>query len=252
MALKAKFCWLPSKGMGQPPTLSFRIECNNWLGGETFNLELRCAADHSLWLYKNLKLSRGQALNVDEDTWGWAWGLGDSVTIKDNTDRVIGEWEVKWENAQRCTSCGDTHRCHHCGGKGTVPSKVQPQYHPSLSLSTFGSPRSYQVPCRYCCGTGICMDCYLPPLCKKVNWKGLRPLYWGHENDWDSVHEQPRIPYVEPNLDFELRRMDEWRAREQRLKDSVVRSQLAGASHTTISGMEGLVTRAINVIFDRS
>ncbi|MBQ8937017.1 MAG: hypothetical protein IJ618_10620 [Prevotella sp.] len=248
MSLKAKFYWIPPKQAKQPPVLSFLIENDNWLNSESFSLMLYNPKGDTVWQYKNLTLRAGKALDVNGDTLGWVWGRHDRAKIFDAAGTVVGEWIVEWHNAQRC-SCQDSHKCTHCGGLGSVPSAVKLTFPSDSRFSAFSRNRNL-VPCRYCNGTGLCMECYLPPSTMQGDPKGVKPAYHGSLSfiSWDTGRSV--IPYSEPNIDMRLQQIDEWSARVDRMKGARFDAQWAGASPAVIRDMNGVITRAENHLKD--
>lgn len=229
------------------PTLSLLIECDNWLQSEIFSLQLYCSQGDTVWHYQNLKLNAGQSLDVNGDTLGWEWGKGDIATILDQKGKILGEWEVKWAKEQRCPSCNDTHKCPHCGGMGTVASSFQPGTPASRQFTVFNPSRAFRRACGYCYGTGLCMECYLPPANRKGQPKTIRPTYHGPRSLMGRDPNRPLIPYSEPNLDFQLERMKEWDARVAGLKVDRDIGIVSGFSDSVIRDRQGLVNRAEDI-----
>lgn len=246
MSLKAKFYWIQPQQAKQPPLLSFLIENDNWLQNESFCLMLYNPKGGTVWQYKNLTLRAGKALDVNGDTLGWVWGKGDRAKIIDATGTVVGEWIVEWHNAQQC-SCHDTHECTHCGGSGFVSSSVRPSFPSDARFSAFSRNRVH-IPCQFCNGTGLCMECYLPPATMQGNPKGIKPDYHGSSSfiSWDTGRQI--LPYSEPNINFELQRMDEWNARAERYRTRRDIAKITGLPDSHVRDLQGLVNRAENVI----
>ena len=247
MSLKARFHWIQPQQAMKAPTLSLLIECDNWLQSEIFSLQLYCSQGDTIWHYQNLKLNAGQSLDLNGDTLGWEWGKGDIATILDQKGKVLGEWEVKWAKEQRCPSCNDTHKCPHCGGMGTVASAFQPGTPASRQFTVFNPSRAFRRACGYCYGTGLCMECYLPPANRKGQPKNLRPTYHGPRSLMGRDPNRPLIPYSEPNLDFQLERMKEWDARVAGLKVDRDTAVISGFSDSVIRDRQGLVNRAEDI-----
>ena len=250
MALKGSFHWVAPNGAGKLPQISFRLECNNLLSSEVFNLLLRTGDRDNCWFYKGIKMGARTVYEFNEDTVGWRWTIGiDSASIADDAGKELHKWKVSQfiQTISSCQACGNTHKCRHCNGTGYVSMRRQLTT-PHTPNDPFGMSNYYKAPCTQCNGTGVCMECYTPRG-SSFGTKPIgqvQPVYVG---PYYRIGRGPEIPYVEPNIDFRLKVLDEWKERSDRAQGRVIDAKITG-SEPGIRDAESLKRRIDNHIKD--